>query len=135
MKALVRFQSDIVKHPCGNEIFVQNATTTVCEKCGKPLVINHVIKLPEYKVTAAKSTRIYRCQLGMCNADEALEKVGVVVAKDTANGQVLGLRNMTPNVLIGITPSGKQNQVKPGDVIPLKAGIKLEVYDSKLEIE
>ena len=85
-------------------------------------------------MTAAKNTRIYKCQLGVCNADEALTPIALVVAKND-DPNVLGLRNMTKNIVVGTTPSGKTNQVKPGEVIPLKAGISIKVLDGKIEIQ
>ena len=135
LKALVRFQSDIVRCPaCGNEIFISNAANTRCDRCGKLYEVQHTLKLYEYAVTAAKGTRIYKCQLGVCNADEALTPVGLVVAKPD-NPQILGFRNMTNTVMIGTTPSGRVNQVKPGEVVPLKAGISIKVFDGTINIQ
>jgi len=133
LKVLVRFRSDIVKCNCGNEVFIKNAATTRCDGCGKPMTITHVIKLPEYSITAAKGSRVYRCQLGSCNADEALTPVALVVA-DTQNPQILGIKNMTSNILEAITPSGKRRQVQPQEIVPFKSGIVIEVFDSKIEL-
>ena len=134
LKVLVRFRSDIVKHDCGNEVFIKDASTTRCDGCGKPLTISHVIKLPDYSITAAKGSRVYRCQLGICNADQALTPVALVVAKPD-NPNVLGLKNMTANILKAVTPSGKAKQVQPQEVVPFKAGIVIEAYDSKIELK
>lgn len=133
LKVLVRFRSDIVKCGCGNEVFIKNASTTKCDGCGKPMVINHVIKLPDYAITAARGSRIYRCQLGICNADEALNPVALVVAKDN-DPSVLGLKNMTTNILSAKTPSGNMRQVQPQEVVPFKAGIVIEAYGNKIEL-
>ncbi len=134
LKVLVRFRSDIVKCSCGNEVFIKDASTTRCDGCGKPMTISHVVKLPEYDITAAKGSRIYRCQLGMCNADEALTPVALVVAKDDAPN-ILGIKNMTTNILKATTPSGKIKQVQPQEVVPFKTGIVIEVFDSKIELK
>ncbi len=134
LKVLVRFRSDIVKCSCGNEVFINNATTTKCDGCGKMVAVNHVIKLPEYAITAAKGSRIYRCQLGICNADEALNPVALVVSKEN-DPTMLGLKNMTTNILPATTPSGKMRQVAPQEIIPLKTGIVIEAYGSKIEIK
>lgn len=135
LKALTRLQSDIVRcSSCGDEIFITDASSTNCDKCHKLYEVKHTLKLHDYSVTAAKNTRIYRCQLGVCNADEALTPVAFVVAKkDDPN--VLGLRNMTQNILVGTTPSGNTKQVKPGEVIPLKAGISVKAFDERFEIQ
>ena len=74
------------------------------------------IKLPGYSITAAKGSRVYRCQLGTCNADDALNPVALVVAKPDGT---LGVKNMTQNILNALTPSGKSKQIQPQEVIPL----------------
>ena len=131
LKVLVRFRSDIAKCECGDEVFINNAATTKCDRCGRPQVINHTIQLPEYSITAIRGTRIYRCQLGMCNADDALNPVALVVSKDN-DPNVLGLKNMTNNILSALTPSGIARQVKPQEVVPFIAGIVLEAYGKKI---
>lgn len=131
LKVLVRFRSDIVKCSCGNEVFIQNAETTKCDSCGKAVAVQNTIKLPSYSITAAKGSRVYRCQLGTCNADEALNPVALVVAKPDGT---LGVKNMTQNILNAWTPSGKSKQVQPQEVIPFKPGIKIEVFDKEIEL-
>lgn len=133
LKVLVRFRSDITRCSCGNEVFIQNAATTNCDRCGKPVVINNTIKLPLYSITATKGSRVYRCQLGMCNADDALSPVMLVVAKPD-NPNILGLKNMTNMILNATTPSGVLKQVQPQEVIPFKSGITVEVYDKTIEL-
>lgn len=134
LKVLVRFRSDIVRCSCGNEVFIKGASTTRCDGCGKPLPIKHTIQLPEYTITAAKGSRIYRCQLGTCNASDALTPVALIVAKDDAP-DVLGFKNMTTNILKATTPSGKMKQVQPQEVVPFKAGIVIEAFDNKIELK
>ena len=134
LKVLVRFRSDIVRCSCGCEVFIKNASTTKCDGCGKPMVVNHVIKLQDYSITAARDSRIYRCQLGSCNADDALNPVALVVAK-TDDPSILGLKNMTTNILAARTPSGAVRQVHPQEVVPLKAGIVIEAFNNKIELE
>jgi len=131
LEVLLRFRSDIVKCSCGNEVFIQNAATTKCDICGKPVVVNNTIKLPAYSITAAKGSRVYRCQLGTCNADDALNPVALVVAKPDGT---LGVKNMTQNILNALTPSGKSKQIQPQEVIPFKPGIKIEAFDKTIEL-
>lgn len=134
LKVLVRFQSDIVRcKSCGGEVFVVDTADTKCDVCGQVLKVDRVLQMNGTRVTAAKGTRIYRCQLGTCNADDALNPVGLVVANKD-NPALLGLRNMTNDTILGTAPSGKQNQVKPGAVVPLNPGIKLQVFGSTVEI-
>lgn len=135
LKMLVRFQSDIVRCPsCGNEVFIQNVSDTICEKCKRTYTVPHTLKLKDYSVTAARNTRIYKCQLCVCNADEALTPAALVVAKAN-DPSVLAIKNMSNTTIVGITPSGNTNQVKPGEVIPLKAGIIIKIFDGTIDIQ
>ena len=134
MNVLVRFRSDIVKCSCGNEVFVLDAASTKCDACGKMVNIKHKITLPGYSITAAKGTRVYRCQLGLCNIDDALTPVARVVSKDD-DPDTIGFKNMTPDILLAKTPSGKMKQVQPQGVVPFKSGIEIEAFDKKIVLE
>ena len=134
LQVLVRFRSDIVRCSCGNEVFIQNAATTKCDVCGKPVVVTHTIRLPGYSITAAGGSRIYRCMLGTCNADEALNPVACVVTRRDKPG-VLGFKNMSGRILNATTPSGKPKQIKPNDVIPFNPGIVIEAFEKKIELQ
>ncbi|MCD7752071.1 MAG: serine/threonine-protein kinase [Lachnospiraceae bacterium] len=137
LKVLVRFQSDIVRCPyCSNEVFIKDASDTPCDNCHKMLPVKHKLKLADYSITAAKGTRIYRCQIDRtCNADDALDRIGLVVAKDS-DPNTLGFRNMTSSIFSATTPSGKARQVKPGEVVPLITGIRFQTPEGKnIEIQ
>ena len=134
LQVLVRFRSDIVRCSCGNEVFIQNAATTKCDVCGKPVVVTHTIRLPGYSITAAGGSRVYRCMLGTCNADEALNPVACVVTRRDKPG-VLGFKNMSGRILNATTPSGKPKQIKPNDVIPFNPGIVIEAFEKKVELQ
>ena len=134
LKIFVRFQSDIVRcHSCGGEIFIQNLTDTECDDCGTIYEVKNTFKLYEYSVTASKNTRIYRCQVGLCNADHALDPIGLVVYKKN-NPNILGFKNMTNNNLKEISSGGETNTVYPGGIIPLISGTKVIAFDSIIEI-
>lgn len=49
--------------------------------------------------------------------------------------EVLGLKNLTNRNVIGITPSGKENVVSHGEVIPVKAGIRIKIFDDVIIIQ
>ena len=134
LKVLVRFQSDIVRCPrCKNEIFITNGSSTNCDECGKPYAVKNALELRDYSVPVAKNTRIYKCQLGACNAKDALNLVARVVSKDN-EPSVLGLMNMTEDTLQGTTPSGRIKQIKPKEVIPIISGISIKISDNKINI-
>ena len=131
LNMLVRFRSDIVNCPCGDEVFIRNSASAICDCCGRTIVIKNRIKLPHYSITAAKGSRIYRCQLGTCNPEDALEPIALVVAKPDGT---LGVKNMTPYILKAFTPGGKEKLVHPQEIIPFISGIKIEVFDKTIEL-
>ena len=134
LNVLVRFRSDIVKCVCGNEVFVKNAMSIKCEVCGKIVNVKHKITLPNYSITAAKGTRVYRCQLGLCNLDDALTPVARITVKND-DPNVIGFKNMTPDILLAKTPSGKTKQIPPQGIVPFKSGIEIEAFDKKIVLE
>jgi len=131
LKVLTRFRSEIATCSCGDEVFLQNTSTTKCDKCGKPSVVYHTIQLREYAVSATKGTYIYKCQLCMCNADEALSLIGVVHLKDNDPNQPW-LENLTDQTWKVTTPSGNVKYPNPHDYVPIKEGIIVEVYKNKM---
>jgi len=134
LKVLVRFQSDIVRCPyCNNEIYTIAGKSTKCDGCGKMYVVKNSLELRDYSVPAVKKTRIYKCQLEVCNANEALTLIGEIVCKNN-DPNILGFKNMSTQTLLGTSPSGNRNQIKPNDIIPVKAGISIQVSDSKINI-
>ena len=79
-------------------------------------------------------SRIYRCQLGPCNANEALTPVGRVLA-NKSNPNQLGIRNMTHKYWNAETSSGKDRKVAPKENVPLKNGMKLWIESETITIE
>ena len=131
LKVLTRFQSDIVRcQNCKGEVFVIDSKATKCDVCGKLYEIKNALQLKDYSVPVAKNTRIYRCQLGVCNAEDALTPIVSVITKN----DVFGLRNVSGVPLKGITPGGKINQIKPDAEIPAKSGIVIEYSNGKINI-
>ena len=131
--ALVRFRSNIVECDCGNEVFVGEDGSAVCEKCGAVPDIDFWLKLPEYDIPGTRDSRIYRCQTCISDPDQALDPVGRVIASKN-DEKKLGLRNMTQGRWKAITSKGKNREVYPGDVIPLNEGIEFKVNGSNLVI-
>ena len=95
--------------------------------------VKNSLELRDYSVPAAKKTRIYKCQLEVCDADEALTLIAEIVCKKNDPNN-FGLKNMSTLTLMGTSPSGNKNQIKPNDVIPVKAGISIQVSDSTINI-
>ncbi len=134
LSVLARFRSDIIRCSCGNDVFVQNSSTTPCDACASPISVRHNLVLPQYSSSALSGTRIYRCQLGTCDADKALDPVFIVLSK-ADNPNVLGLKNMTKLVLSATTPSGQQKPVQPGDIVPFVNGLSIRAYDKDIKMK
>ena len=131
---LVRFRSEIVQCSCGNEVFTQDGKPCVCEKCHKKIKIPFRLEFNDYSIPGMPDSRIYRCQLGVCRTDEALNPMGRVIAKKDNPG-MLGVRNLSNRSWNAFTPSGKAKHVMPDEVIPLKDGISFVIGDGKINIK
>lgn len=130
IKALVRFRSEIVKCSCGNEIFLDSGMGRACDCCGKQIEQPLVLELLDYNIPILKGTRIYQCQVGVTNADVALEPLASIVAKE----DMLGMKNMSERSWSATTPSGKNKKVQKGEIVPVKEGIILKIKDETIKI-
>lgn len=132
LNVLTRFRSDIVTCSCGNEIFTRQGEPCACEVCGRKTDIPFKLVLSGYSIPAVKNSRIYRCQLGVCDEKEALLPVAQVVANKTSGA--LGIRNKSGRRWDAITTKGDTRKVGVDEVIPLKDRIKFSVYDESVII-
>ena len=119
--ALTRFRSEIVPCSCGNEVFTDNGNSCKCDACGKLIKIPFKLTFRDYSIPAIKGSRIYRCQLGVCNEAEALTPVAVVLEKKDTGA--LGIKNKSGKRWDAVTSKGIARKVAPEEVIPLKDGI------------
>lgn len=134
LKVLARFRSEIVACQCGkNEIFTQQGEPCNCEVCGRKVDIRFKLVLSEYSIPAIKGSRIYRCQLGVCNEEEALDIVARVVEKKDSGA--LGIRNVSGKKWDAVTTKGEAKKVVPEEVIPLKDGIKFSIDGETIAIK
>lgn len=133
LPVLTRFMCDIARCPCGNDVFIKSASDTPCdnENCDHVIQVEHSIKLPLYTISALEGSRIFRCQLGMCNVEEALSPVFLIVPKED-DPTKLGVVNMTDRVIDATTPSGAVRTVVPGQGVPIISGITLTVFDKTI---
>lgn len=134
INCLVRFRSEIVQCQCGNEIFTEEGAACACESCRRKANIPFRLVFSEYAIPGIAGSRIYRCQLGTCNANDALNPMGAVLA-NKSDPSLLGIKNMSDRSWNATTPSGKAKRVMPGDVIPLKAGITFTINEETIKIE
>lgn len=134
LKVLTRFRSEIVRCSCGNEIFIEDGKPCTCDGCRKMAVVPYRLVLSEYSIPAIKDSRVYRCQLGVCDANDALNPVAHIVEKKDTPG-VFGIRNKTDRRWDAVTTKGVARKVAPDEVIPVKPGITFTIEDEKIIIE
>lgn len=130
IKVLVRFRSEIIACHCGNENFSDNGTLTTCDGCKSTLTSPLKIEFTDYNIPVAKGSRIYRCQIGFCNAEEALEPIASIVAKEDK----LGIKNLSDRIWNATTPSGRAKKVQKNEVVPVKENIIIQIDGEDLKI-
>lgn len=131
LKVLVRLRNCVVRCSCGSEMFVDGIGSYKCDCCEETIEIKNALELPTYSIIALKGTRIYRCQVGVCNIEDALNPVLHVVAKDDGT---LGVKNLTSDPIKAFTPSRKEKVIEPGMVVPFISGISMVVYDVTINL-
>ncbi|MBO6254857.1 MAG: hypothetical protein J6O49_14620, partial [Bacteroidaceae bacterium] len=136
IQTLVRFRSEILRCRCGADVLTENGASTVCGKCASKLSVPFLLRFSnsQYSIPGLPGSRVYRCQIGPCNADDALKPVGKVLAKQS-DISVLGLRNLTDKHWDAETPSGKSRKVIPREVVPMKKGIKISIENETITID
>lgn len=136
VRNLVRFRSDIVKCSCGNDIFINDNKQCICDNssCQKQVIINNFFDIENYpSIPAISKSRIYLCQITTCNPEDALNPIGVVIEKKSQPG-ILGILNKSDKTWRITTPSGKEKRLAPDEIMPLKTGMKIEVYNTTITI-
>ena len=133
LNVLTRFRSDIVSCICGNEVFTQQGEVCQCDECGKKVKVSFRLELSGYSIPAVKGSRIYRCQLGVCDAEEALNPIAGVIQKE--NTSILGIKNRSGKRWDAITTKGIAKKVSPDEVIPLKDGISFTIENETITIK
>lgn len=133
LNVLARFRSDIISCSCGNEVFTKNGASCICDLCGKRINIPFKLTFSQYSIPAVKGSRIYRCQLGVCNQDAALEPIASVVENKLTGA--LGIKNKSGKCWDIVISKGAAGRAAPDEVIPLKNGMTFTIYDSTVKIQ
>lgn len=136
IKLLVRFSCDTIQCSCGNDIFAHDEVFGPCDnsKCKKQPYYTSKIKLKNYSICAVAGTVIYRCQLGITDPAEALDKIGKIRShpKDPTK---IALFSLEEKPWVATTPSGKTKEVKFKENVPTNPGISIKTSDGKSMIE
>lgn len=133
IRLLARFRSDIVFCECGNEAFTEDAQPTYCDACGMRIISENYIQLPTHRMPISRDARIYKCQVEVCNASEALDPIAQVVSSNNPNAP-LGVMNASDETWNAVTSKGVEREVPKGAVIPVKAGIRFTAKGVELSI-
>lgn len=133
LNVLTRFRSEILPCSCGNEVFTHQGEPCKCEVCGKKTEIPFKLVLSGYSIPAVRDSRIYRCQLGVCDETEALDPVAHVLQRK--GDETLGIKNKSERRWDAVTTKGIARRVAPDEVIPLKDGITFTAFGEKVMIK
>ncbi len=136
VKNLVRFRSEIIKCKCGANLLVRDGQSTTCSKCGAVIRIPYKLKFDtdHYYIPGIPGTRIYRCQMGICNADEALQPVGRILA-NPSNPSIWGVQNLSKEQWDIETVGTNKKKVQPKGIISLKNNIRIKTKTETIIIE
>ena len=133
IQQLTRFRSDIYRCDCGNEVFMEEGAPTLCEHCGKQPEVPYKLTLRKYDMPIVFDSRIYKCQVQVCGADDALDPIAQVI-RSKENPNMLGILNMSDTTWSAVTASGKQRQLAPKQIMPVLPGIQFTIGNETMQI-
>ena len=115
-KLIASLRDSLVVCPhCKEETFVEDGKNT-CMSCGKTIDSSLRLKLGTRTLYLTEDTKLY------IDHDNTAD---VLVLRD-ANAGILLLKNLSTNITwTAETPSGKLKSVAPGEIMPVKEGIKV----------
>lgn len=108
----------VVCPECKDETFVEDIAAPKCMCCGKNFALPGALKINDRKVLLTPNTKVY---IDMDN------KPDVQVVSIPGDRYPVQLKNITTNKWVVETPSGKIKSVEPNMMMPLKAGLKVNL--------
>ena len=141
LEVLIRFRNSIVPCSCKNEEFVsyeefaKNGTCT-CSSCKRDLPIAAFIKTPRHCIPAYPGVKVMRLEIENCADDQAIVPVAEVVAVSGKKNDpaFYGLKNTSRDIWRCTTTNGQQRNLVPGEIMPVKRGIKVAMTKGQFEI-
>ncbi len=132
---LFRFRNSIVTCDCGNEEFTSGAPY-VCSACHRKLPVAASIQTFRHTIPAFPGVKIFRLELEECSDDVATQPVAVVVPNKARprDPYGFGIRNVSSETWRCTTTTGNQRNLKPGEAMPAKPGIKAQTARSSFSI-
>lgn len=114
-KQIAGIRDSLVKCPhCGEETFIESDSK--CMDCGRPIDTSRRVKIGTRSVMLTKGTKFY--------IDNDNNPDGEIVSHPTDPSKLL-LKNLTNSTWTAETPSGKLKELKPGEMMPVNPGIKI----------
>lgn len=108
----------VVCPECKDETFVEDITAPKCMCCGKSFAIPGALKINDRKVLLTPNSKVY---IDMDN------KPDVQVVAVPGDKYPVQLKNITSNKWVVETPTGKIKSVEPNMMMPVKAGLKVNL--------
>lgn len=108
----------IVCPACGEETFVEDANAPKCINCGKSITIPGMLKINDRNVLLSPKTKVY---IDLDN------KPDIQVVSVPGDKFPVQMKNITNGNWTVETPSGKLRSVEPGQFMPVKAGLKVNL--------
>jgi uncharacterized protein YegL len=133
IKVLTRFRGDIVRCSCGNDVFLQEGKPPKCDGCGRMLRIPCWLSTKDYDIPAVPGALIFRCQLGVCDAENALDTAGSVIASRN-DPSVLGIRNLDTQDWNVTLKDGQTKYLKSREVVALQQVMTLYINNAEISV-
>lgn len=132
-RELVRLRSETVACACGNELWLEDAASRVCEYCGRTVSCPVALDLGAYRLPAVRGTRVYRCQLGPCAVGSELDPVARVMV-NARDARQVGLMNLSDEGWTATDARGASKRVSPGAVVAIGAGMTIDTTSAKIAV-
>lgn len=127
----MRLKDCLVECPsCHDETFIDTTGSQYsCMSCGISMPTPPVLKTKKTEVVLLPNIAVTARQISNSATEEELIVGKVVESK--ARAGAIGLRNVSNNSWIGITPNGDERTFDPGKVVPIKRGLKINFSGGK----
>lgn len=131
-ETFLRLEDCLVECPsCNEETFIDTSNSSYrCMNCGIDMPLPPVLKTKKTEVMLLPGEPVTLRQISNSASEEELI-VGKVVESKARKGSI-GLRNVSDNSWIGITPNGDEKPFDPGKVIPIKRGLRINFANGRL---
>ena len=107
---------------CGKESFVENPSAPKCMSCQKDFQISGIIQLKNRSLLLTPKTNIYIDQDN---------KPDIMVFAVPGDKYPVQMRNVTAEIWVVETQSGKLKQIQPNETMPVRAGLKITIGQNK----